>query len=179
MHDRDFDQDLPIEVDDEYWDFPEPGNFKQPKDKPSDMAYFISYAKLLEIQAAVTTTIYSPRKQKDHFGHSFSPTETQCIVLFDSALNSWLSNVPEHLQWDPDRKNRVHFAQSALLYTAYYNVQILVHRPFIPTPFQTTHPDALPSLAICTNAARSVVRIFDNHARRRISVDFYMLASVS
>ena len=52
-----FDQDLPVECDDEYWDLPEPNNFKQPKDKPSIMSYFICYAKLLEIQAAVATTI--------------------------------------------------------------------------------------------------------------------------
>ncbi|KAJ6544036.1 fungal-specific transcription factor domain-containing protein [Mycena capillaripes] len=175
MHDQDFDQDLPIEVDDEYWDLPEPRNFKQPQDQPSDMAYFIYYAKLLEIQAAVTIAIYSPRKPRDLFGHPFPPTDAQCIAAFDSALNSWLSNVPEHLRWDPDRKNKLHLSQSALLHTAYYELQILVHRPFIPTPFETTHSGALPSLTICTSAARSCVRIFDNHVRRGIPVNYNML----
>ncbi|KAJ6594213.1 fungal-specific transcription factor domain-containing protein [Mycena capillaripes] len=177
MHERDFDQDLPLEVDDEYWDLPEPRNFKQPKDKPSDLAYFICHAKLLEIQAAVTNAIYAPRKPKDFCGHSIQPTDAQCIVAFDSALNSWLNNVPEHLRWDPDRKNSLHLTQSALLYTAYYNVQILVHRPFIPTPFATTQSGALPSLAICTNAARSCVRIFDTYIRRGISLKYNILAS--
>ncbi|KAJ6544002.1 fungal-specific transcription factor domain-containing protein, partial [Mycena capillaripes] len=174
MHDQDFDQDLPIEVDDEYWDLPEPRNFKQPQDQPSDMAYFICYAKLLEIQAAVTIAIYSPRKPRDLFGHPFPPTDTQCIVAFDSTLNSWLSNVPEHLRWDPDRKNRLH-CHNRRSFTRVLN---LVHRPFIPNPFETTHSGALPSLTICTSAARSCVRIFDNHVRRGIPVNYNMLASV-
>ncbi|KAJ6544038.1 fungal-specific transcription factor domain-containing protein [Mycena capillaripes] len=178
MHDQDFDQDLPIEVDDEYWDLPEPRNFKQPQDQPSDIAYFICHAKLLEIQAAVTIAIYSPKKPRNLFGHPFPPTDAQCIVAFDSALNYWLSNVPEHLRWDPDRKNKLHMSQSTLLYTAYHNVQILVHRPFIPAPLENSQSDAFPSLAICTNAARSVVRIFDNHVRRGIPVNFYMLPPV-
>ncbi|KAJ7680622.1 fungal-specific transcription factor domain-containing protein [Mycena polygramma] len=173
MHDRDFDQDLPIECDDEYWD----ANFKQPKDRPSELSYFICYAKLLEIQAAVTTAIYSPRKPKDFGGHSFPQTDAQSLMSFDSALNSWLNNVPEHLRWDPDRKNMLHLTQSALLHTAYYNVQILVHRPFIPTPLETSQAGPLPSLAICTNAARSCVRIFDAYIRRKISLHYSIPAA--
>ncbi|KAJ7693300.1 fungal-specific transcription factor domain-containing protein [Mycena rosella] len=157
MHDQDFDQEFPLDCDDEYWDL----NFEQPKDKPSEISYFIHCAKLLEIQAAVTTTLYSARKPKDLYGRSSPHTDTQNIMAFDSALNSWLLEVPEHLWWDPKRKNTLHFKQSALLYTAYYNVQILVHRPYIPTPRTVSLPGAHPSLAICTNAARSCARIFD------------------
>lgn len=57
MHDQDYDQDPPVDCDDEYWDLPEPLNFRQPNNKPSDLSYFICYAKLLEIQASVTSTI--------------------------------------------------------------------------------------------------------------------------
>ncbi|KAF7361605.1 Zn(2)-C6 fungal-type domain-containing protein [Mycena venus] len=117
IHDQDFDQELPIDCDDEYWDLPEPNQFKQPKDKPSNLSYFICYAKLLEIEAAVATTLYSARKPKDLGGHPLPPTEAQCIVAFDSALNSWLDSVPEHLRWDPTRRNIRHLTQSALLYT--------------------------------------------------------------
>lgn len=50
--------------------------------------------------------------------------------------------------------------QSALLYSFYYATQILVHRPFIPS---STRPSkvAFPSLAICTNAARSGAHVVD------------------
>ncbi|KAJ7693299.1 fungal-specific transcription factor domain-containing protein [Mycena rosella] len=158
MHDQDFDQELPLECDDEYWDL----NFEQPKNKPSEISYFIHHARLLEIQAAVASTIYSPRKPKDISGRASTATDVEIIMAFDSALNSWLLEVPDHLRWDPKRKNTLHFKQSVLLYTAYYYVQILVHRPYIPaTPFTVSLPGAHPSLAICTNAARSCARIFD------------------
>ncbi|KAJ6587220.1 fungal-specific transcription factor domain-containing protein [Mycena vulgaris] len=171
MHDQDFDQDLPLECDDEYWDLPEPLNFKQPKDKPSEISYFVHYAKLLEIQAAVSTAIYSPRKPRDAFGQPSPPTDAQNIMAFDSALNSWLLGLPQHLRWDPKRKNRLHFEQSALLYTSYYNVQILLHRPYIPAPLEASLPGAHPSLAICNNAARSCARIFDAQDQAGIPIN--------
>ncbi|KAF8210662.1 hypothetical protein K438DRAFT_1753295 [Mycena galopus ATCC 62051] len=133
-----FDQELPVECDDEYWDLPGPRNFKQPKDKPSRLSYFICYAKLLEIQAAVTTTLrsdyhkYSPRKPHDLGGRSSPPTDTQCIMAFDSALNAWLNDIPEHLRWDPERPNILHFKQSPF----FTQVFKYVHRPFIPAPFE-------------------------------------------
>ncbi|KAJ7709839.1 fungal-specific transcription factor domain-containing protein [Mycena rosella] len=169
MHDQDYDQDYPVDCDDEFWQLPEPLNFRQPKNKPSELSYFICYAKLLEIQASVTSTIYSPRKPRDLAGRPFQPSDAQNIIAYDSALNSWLLEIPEHLRWDPDRQNRLHFNQSALLYAGYYNVQIMVHRPYIPAPLETSRPGALPSLAICTNAARSCARIF--HAQDRLGLE--------
>ena len=52
------------------------------------------------------------------------------------------------------------FRQSAILHANYYHLQILVHRPFIPSPRK---PSTLsfPSLAICTNAARSCSHLVD------------------
>ncbi|KAJ7141494.1 fungal-specific transcription factor domain-containing protein [Mycena epipterygia] len=162
MHDQDFDQDLPLDCDDEYWDLPQPLNFRQPAGKPSAISasFFICRAKLLKIEAAVATTIYSPRKAQDPCGRP-SPTDAQIIAAFDSALNSWLFEVPEHLRWDPDCKNDLHFQQSAQLYSGFYAVQILAHRPYIPAPLEASRTGALPSLAICTNAARFCARIFD------------------
>ncbi|KAJ7685249.1 fungal-specific transcription factor domain-containing protein [Mycena polygramma] len=166
MHDQDYDQDLPVDVDDEYWDLPEPLNFRQPKDKPSEISYFICYAKLLEIQAAVTNTIYSPRRPKDLAGRPFPPSSDAAnIVAFDSLLNSWLLEIPAHLVWDPERKNMLHFNQSALLYAG----NSVVHRPYIPAPLEASRPGALPSLAICTNAARSCARII--HAQDKLGIE--------
>ncbi|KAJ7452341.1 putative fungal-specific transcription factor [Mycena galericulata] len=169
MHEQDYDQDLPVDCDDEFWDLPEPLNFRQPDHKPSDLAFFISYAKLLEIQASVTSIIYSPRKPRDLTGRAIPSSDAQNIMAFDSALNSWLLEIPDHLKWDPDRKNLLHFNQSALLYSGYYNVQIMVHRPYIPAPLEASRPGALPSLAICTNAARSCARII--HAQNKLGVE--------
>ncbi|KAJ7235467.1 fungal-specific transcription factor domain-containing protein, partial [Mycena haematopus] len=162
MHDQSYDQQLPVECDDEYWDLPEPLNFRQPKDKPAEISFFICYIKLLEIQASVTNTIYSPRRPRDLTGRPSPPsTDAANVIAFDSRLNSWLLEIPSHLVWDPERKNTLHFKQSALLYAGYFHVQIMVHRPYIPVPLEASRPGALPSLAICTNAARSCARIFE------------------
>ncbi|KAJ6498985.1 fungal-specific transcription factor domain-containing protein [Mycena sanguinolenta] len=173
IHDQDIDQELPLECDDEYWDL----NFTQPKEEPSQLSYFIYYIKLLEIQAAVAACIYSPRKPKYLDNQSVPLTAAKRIIAFESALNSWLEGIPEHLRWDPARTNILHSTQSALLYAAYYNVQMLLHRPFIPAPFERPPPDALPSLAICTHAARACLRIFDTSQRRQIPGYYNILAS--
>lgn len=52
-----------------------------------------------------------------------------------------------------------------MLYTAYYNIQMLVHRPFINAPTKPS-PLPFPSLAICTNAARSCIHLMELVSRR-------------
>jgi hypothetical protein len=64
------------------------------------------------------------------------------------------------VRWDPHRENEVFFKQSALLHANFYQIQIVAHRPFI-TSSKRTSPLAFPSLAICTNAARSTANILD------------------
>ena len=52
--------------------------------------------------------------------------------------------------------------QSAMLYSGYYMLQINVHRPFIPSPRKPSRL-SFPSLAICTNAARSCIHVLEVH----------------
>jgi hypothetical protein len=70
------------------------------------------------------------------------------------------------VRWDPKREDPTFFYQSAHLYIAYYNAQISIHRPFIP---QSRKPNALglPSLTICTNAARTSSRVLEAVNLRR------------
>src|SRR5215471_16130262 len=70
------------------------------------------------------------------------------------------------VRWDPNRENPAFFDQSAMLYATYYYIQILIHRPFIPSPRKPS-PLSFPSLAICTNAARSCSHVLDVHHSRR------------
>ncbi len=69
------------------------------------------------------------------------------------------------VRWDERRENFLHFSQSATLHITYYHIQILIHRPFIPSPRKPS-PLTFPSFAICTNAARSCSRIADVQRRR-------------
>ncbi len=108
--------------------------------------------------------------------------EQHIVAELDSAFNKWVDSVPDFrkfprsfaafkqltplsVRWDPARENELFFNQSVLLYTCYYHIQILIHLPFIPSPRKPS-PLSFPSLAICTNAARSCSHIVDIQRRR-------------
>lgn len=161
IQDEDFDLDMPLECDDEYWEHPDPDQaFKQPPGKPSLISYFVSFLKLNHILAFALRTIYSINKLKVLLGFVGQQWEQQIVAELDSALNKWIDTVPDHLRWDPNMDINDFFLQSYSLYSSYYHVQILIHRPFIPSPRKPS-PLSFPSLAICTNAARSCSHVMD------------------
>ncbi|KAI0682880.1 fungal-specific transcription factor domain-containing protein [Cytidiella melzeri] len=178
IHDEDFDLDLPVECDDEYWENEDPNlAFKQPLGKPSKVAYFNCLIRQNQILAFALRTIYSINKSKVLLGFIGPRWEQHIVSELDSALNKWIDAVPDHLRWDPNREDRVFLAQSAALYASYYNLQIIVHRPFISSPRK---PSALvfPSLAICTNAARSCIHVLDVNFRKHGSASFANIMSL-
>ncbi|KAL0961510.1 hypothetical protein HGRIS_006450 [Hohenbuehelia grisea] len=171
-----FDQDLPIECDDEYWETSDPKHaFQQPPEKPSVIAFFNSYLRLTQLLSFVLRSIYAINKSKPIGSFLFPEGEERLVAEFDSALNKWLDSIPEHLRWDPHRTNRVFFNQSVLLYTSFYHLQIMIHRPFIPSPKK---PSSLPSLAICANAARACSHILDAQRQRHELIHPHLLMSV-
>ena len=112
------------------------------------------------------------------------PDYAQNVVSeLDSELNKFISTIPDHctsaicsyqpvsyltlfrpVRWNPQQENYIYRNQSALLYASYYTVQITVHRSFVPLPRRPS-PISFPSLAICTNAARSCIRILEKHSQ--------------
>ncbi|KAF9032105.1 hypothetical protein BDZ89DRAFT_1063488 [Hymenopellis radicata] len=167
IQDDDIDVEFPIECDDEYWEHPDPQKaFKQPSGKPSYTSFFISALKLNQIVATCLRTLYSPNKDK--LRHADKNWEQNVVSGLDSSLNAWVDSIPEHLRWDPHRESEIFFNQSVVLYTNYYNIQILIHKPYIPSPRNTPHL-TFPSLAICTNAARSSSHIIDTQRQRGFS----------
>jgi hypothetical protein len=89
-------------------------------------------------------------------------------ALYVKALFSYshrLIKLIPPVRWDPERKDPLFMGQSAMLYLNYYYIQIMVHRPYIPLPGKPS-PISLPSLAICTNAARACCNIVDIHRRQ-------------
>jgi hypothetical protein len=76
--------------------------------------------------------------------------EENAAAEFDSALNNWRDQIPDHrayllrlmmyavsltrepVRWDSKREDPVFFDQSVALHCNYYHLQILIHRPFIP-----------------------------------------------
>ncbi|KAJ7702988.1 fungal-specific transcription factor domain-containing protein [Mycena rosella] len=157
IHVEDYDVELPLEVDDEYWEHPDPEQaFKQPPGKPSLLTYFICHIRLCEILGSTLRRLYASNKSRILMGLVGTDWEQRAVAELDSAMNEFLGSLPEHLRWDPDRTG-VFFDQSAVLHTMYYSLQITIHRPYIHK--LTTL--AFPSLAICTSAARSGIHVVD------------------
>ncbi|KAI0719057.1 fungal-specific transcription factor domain-containing protein [Cerioporus squamosus] len=166
IHDEDFDVEPLLEVDDEYWINSDPEQaFKQPEGKPSYVTFANCLVRLLKILAFASRTIYSINKSKLTLGMVGPAWEQKIVAELDSAMNKWVDTVPPHLQWDPDRVDHVFLNQSATLYAKYYLLQICIHRPFIPSPRKPSRL-TLPSLAICTNAARSCTHVLDIQMQR-------------
>ncbi|KAF7340942.1 Zn(2)-C6 fungal-type domain-containing protein [Mycena sanguinolenta] len=153
---EDYDTELPIECDDDYW--AEPHCFKQPPGVPAQSAYMTTYLKLMLIYQRVQRVLYGIKRPKGR--------ELTIVAELDSDLNKWLDSIPNHLRWDPNCQG-IFLDQSAALYVTYYHIQILIHRPFIPSPGESsTAGSTFPSLAICANSARSCGHVLEVQSRR-------------
>ncbi|KAJ7087974.1 fungal-specific transcription factor domain-containing protein [Mycena belliarum] len=170
QHD-DFDLDPPLEVDDEYWEHPT-HPFQQPPGVPSRVAFFATLLRLNHILSFSLKILYSLMKVRLMFSVD-DLWEENFVAELDSALNRWHDEIPEHLRWDPARADPLFFDQSVALHCHYSHLQILIHRPFIPM-VRKSAPTALPSLAICTSAARSCANMVDVQRQRKGNVPVVM-----
>ncbi|KAK0192183.1 fungal-specific transcription factor domain-containing protein [Armillaria mellea] len=157
MQEEDFDLELPIECDDEYWDIGTDGevHFHQPADKPSIISHFNAQIRLSGIMSVVVRMLYSIKKGREMLGLTGEGWEERLTSDIDIAMNVWMNSIPVHLRWDPDRDDILFLYQSAVLYTTYYMLKIHIHRPFLGTD----SPLSESSLAISTTAARSCAQI--------------------
>ncbi|KAK7457845.1 Gypsy retrotransposon integrase-like protein 1 [Stygiomarasmius scandens] len=177
---QDFDLDPLVECDDEYWEPTDSTQaFIQPEGIPSKISYWNSYLKLIEICGFALLTIYSVRKSELGSKMGIGDTEwyQKAVMELDSALNKWLDSVPEHLKWENQNDTSIFFSQSTILYSTYYWIQIQVHRRFIPSPGRSSST-SFPSLTICTNAARSCIRVCEAHYKKKTSLLPHFLMSL-
>ncbi|KAJ7239770.1 fungal-specific transcription factor domain-containing protein [Mycena haematopus] len=152
----DYDVELPTECDDDYW--AEPHCLQQPANVPAQAVYMTSYLKLMLIYERVQRALYGIKRHKGR--------ELTVVAELDSDLNKWVDSIPSHLRWDPNHEG-IRLEQSASLYVAYYHVQMLIHRPFIPSPGESPSAGStFPSLAICANSARSCGHVLEVQSRR-------------
>ncbi|KAJ7229523.1 fungal-specific transcription factor domain-containing protein [Mycena haematopus] len=167
---EDIDAELLLECDDEFWENEDPARaFVQPAGKPSLSIFFNCYLRLSNIFAVGLKLLYSLNKTKKLLSYRDQAWQEHIVAELDSALNGWLDGIPPHLRWDPNRRHEAFFDQSAYLYCTYYHVQMTIHRPFIPM-IRDAVPTSLPSLGICTNAARSCSHVADMSRLRKNGV---------
>ncbi|KAJ7458327.1 fungal-specific transcription factor domain-containing protein [Mycena galericulata] len=151
---------LPTECDDEYWEEAGPG--RQPLEAPSTTTFFSTLLILYRffnfiIRTVHSTTIYQARV--------FMKDLPRAVVELDRTLGKWLSDIPAHLAWNPDRVDTVFGCQSAALHCFYYYTRIMLHRPYLPAMRPTTQT-GLPAQQICNTAARECILIADTHRRQ-------------
>ncbi|KAI3616552.1 hypothetical protein WG66_011677 [Moniliophthora roreri] len=164
----DYDQEFPLEVDDEYWEPSEPDGlpFQQPEGKPSMVTFWGLLLRLLRILGIAQRTILALDKDALESHIWILPNEERVIMELDSDLNEWIDSVPEHLRWKSDQPDSPFFNQAATLYSVYYWVTIQIHRPFIPRDGKRSSQLQFSSLAVCTNAARASSRLLECQARK-------------
>ncbi|KAK0497234.1 fungal-specific transcription factor domain-containing protein [Armillaria luteobubalina] len=167
LFDEEIDLDLPIECDDEYW---EPQStvdaFKQPPGRPAIVSYFNCYLKLTSLITFCLRTVYAMNRSQIRLRFLDKNWQRRIVEQLNVKLKHWMDVMPDHLRWDPDRKDSIHFAQSASLYLQYHHLQMLIHRPFISMPYDS---EKFPfhSVAICTTTARICADIIATQLRRK------------
>ncbi|KAK7053471.1 Gypsy retrotransposon integrase-like protein 1 [Paramarasmius palmivorus] len=97
IREDEFDQELPVDCDDEYWGHPDPDvAFKQPPDNPSSISCFICYIKLTEILAFALVFLFPTKKSRLLLGLGGPGWQERITAELDSSLNNWINTVPEH-----------------------------------------------------------------------------------
>ncbi|EAU91787.2 hypothetical protein CC1G_04555 [Coprinopsis cinerea okayama7 len=180
LSEEDFDAELPLEVDDQFWN----GTWKQPPDVPARVASFNQLIKLTQIIAFTSKTVYGINKPKI-FRHLIEGDwRVEVIQQLSTALKEWREAVPPHLQWSDQITDPVFFTQSAMLYTTYHLITMLIFRPFIPMPpllppslqrdskvkesaSSPPSPFPFPALKNCISSACACARIVEVQFRKR------------
>ncbi|KAJ7712428.1 hypothetical protein B0H16DRAFT_1624893 [Mycena metata] len=145
------DVDLPLEVDEEYWD----RGFAQPLGKLSVNSYFFHHSRLCEILGDTMQRLYGSQKTKIRLGWNGPEWEHNTVAELDSAMNAFSDSIPSHLRWNPESPAQdIFFDQSAILHVSYHHIQLMIHRPFI----RRMSAFAAPSLYICIRAARTILQ---------------------
>ncbi|KAF7336885.1 Fungal-trans domain-containing protein [Mycena venus] len=154
FHAEEYDVELPLEIDDEYWD----RGAAQPLGKPSELSYFVCYIRVSEILGDAIRRLYGSKKAKAFMGWDGPDWEQQTVAELDSKMNHFLDSIPPHLRWDPESPPQgIFFDQSAKLHITYNYIVIAIHRRYIQKP----SAQSAPSLTICASAARAILHTAD------------------
>ncbi|KAI0628218.1 fungal-specific transcription factor domain-containing protein [Trametes polyzona] len=169
---EDLDLDLPLEVDDEYWeatgitDREGDGSPNPSGDIPSLTTGFVCWIKLSQIAVAILRTLYSPKKAKRMFTSSETPWTEAVVDQLNNMLLRWIDELPPHLRWRPDMEDTPFASQAATLLATYHTLQALVQRPFLALRQLRTHSTSIAlsatsqkALSISLNAVRASARI--------------------
>ncbi|GAA5954165.1 hypothetical protein JCM21900_006949 [Sporobolomyces salmonicolor] len=127
--------------------------------------------RMYRIMARTMRQLYGLKRDKSLEGTK------RAVRELDSELNAWLDTVPARLRWNPTLQDNDVLARSAALHALYYSCQILIHREFV-SPSRSAALE-FPSLAICSNAARSIAHVLDTMRQRGLLERAFHYASIA
>ncbi|KAG6832603.1 hypothetical protein H0H92_014439 [Tricholoma furcatifolium] len=172
---EDFDVDLPLEVDDEYWEANDSGvTFQQPKDVPANK--IISFNQIIKLSrnlAFALKTLYAADKERILSGLSPSSWRRAILKHISAGLEGWYKGVPEHLSWLHQTENSPHKVDAAVLHTTYRLIEMLIYQMFIPNFITSSSalsefndhgrlsPSDVAPLDLCVDAAHDCANISD------------------
>ncbi|RPB21954.1 hypothetical protein L211DRAFT_851166 [Terfezia boudieri ATCC MYA-4762] len=164
--DEDIDQEMPLDVDDEY--ITETEIKEQPEGTMSIMTVVNSHTRLLSIMAKVVKAIY-PLKQGCASGNGGYAVSFATIREIENDLRKWNGALPGGLA--PDEQSPPSFRKSRyLLDMAYCHVQMMMYRPFIhyicsPVPHGN---NATMAARNCFRTAIRIVNLADTMRERGV-----------
>ncbi|KAH9052246.1 fungal-specific transcription factor domain-containing protein [Lactarius vividus] len=175
----DFNAEYPLEVDDDFWENDNPRlAFVQPSHKPSAVTAFNLWLRLTDFAASTLRSL----DILEHNGSSSGLSVQDVLNKLNGNLTEWAERVPGHLRWSSDLDDIVLANQSAMLYTTYNLITILLQRAFLPSSVtlllspprdaQQTPPSlahALTAHALTVNAAKSMAQILTIIHKRTLS----------
>ncbi|KAF5393267.1 hypothetical protein D9757_000621 [Collybiopsis confluens] len=178
------DLDLPLEVDDDYWENQDDPMmaFRQPKGLPSRVSAFNAWIRLTQITAFALRTLYVLNPEKTPLVHQKLLDSESIVMQLDMALAKWVSTLPEHLRWPNQTGDPIFSNQSASLFLTYHLTQILIHRAFIPFSdllpparyasqkvFRFNSSFSSSALTICVQAAKACAQVVEDQMRKGLS----------
>ncbi|KAA8911893.1 hypothetical protein TRICI_003686 [Trichomonascus ciferrii] len=122
IDDEDFDQELPMEIDDE--NITEDGYYPQKEGKLSSAEISNAHTKLMTILGHIMTNIYPVKP-------SSSTTSTYAKVEeLEAEISNWYQEVPQYLKPGADVPMD-YYKANRLLSMSYCYIQIMLYRPFV------------------------------------------------
>lgn len=131
--------------------------------------YFTQMIKLYRIQGQINQEVCALK--------TFGKRENVMFIVasLSSSLNRWLDEIPQELQYDESCQNNFVFQLMSNLRIAFFNIQLLMYRNFVPHPRSTRFSQfKVESLMICANAARSMLSVFNVMELKRHIIQNYI-----
>ncbi len=179
LSDQDVDQELPIEVDDEY--ITETAILPMPAGKLSVYTASNAHTRLMAVLAKVIREIYPTKAVQQSIPGNARPTYVIShakIKEIEVDLQDWLDKLPMGLRPGGDASESIVRVQQ-LLRMAYAHVQMMLYRPFLHY-VSSKHTEGKPvdersyaCAAACVSVSRNIVHITAEMQRRGLLIGAY------